>query len=356
MGVAAFLLMRAGALGGEPSGTIMHDPLNNPFMTWTGEVWTDCGVGDRWATIIYVFGRYVGLLLLPFPLTHDYYPFHITLQSFSSPWVWLSLLLGIGILAGSVRSFMTRAVAGYGALFFLVALSITSNIIFPVGTFMAERFLFMPSVGAILALVALGYSRPPMVRMMPWIVAGVAILFSIMTVIRNTAWKDNRTLFMTDIVHSSNSAKLQNDLGTLLLDEAMKMTDPVQQQAQLQEALPHLRRAVELHPTYYDAMLAYGACAYYGKQYDVASASYRQALRLYPGDSKSAAGLFYSLQALAPDQWSKQDSAAAVRTLEEAYRLQPDTTTAARLSEYYRAMGLSQQSMDWDDKAHGDIR
>lgn len=356
MGVAAFLLMRAGALGGEPSGTVMHDPLNNPFLTWTGEGWTACTAGERWATIVYVLGRYVGLVFFPFPLTHDYYPFHITLQSFSAPAVWASLALLVGILALALRSLKTRALMGYGAWFFLISISMTSNILFPVGTYMAERFLFMPSLGILFGVIAWAISLSTFRSAVPWIVLGITIVFSILTLMRTPAWKDNRTLFATDIAISANSAKLQNDYGTLLLDDALKMSDPSQQKAQLQEALPHLRRAIELHPTYYDAMLAYGACAYYVQQYAIAAASYRQALRLYPGDAKSTTGLVYSLQALAPDQWSRQDSTGAVQSLEEAYQLQPDTAIAARLADYYRAMGLSQQGMEWDDKAHGELR
>jgi tetratricopeptide (TPR) repeat protein len=124
----------------------------------------------------------------------------------------------------------------------------------------------------------------------------------------------------------------------------------------LDEALPHLRRAIELHPTYYDAMLAFGACAYYVQEYQTSVNAYRSALQLYPADAKSGTGLAYALQALGGAQWDQQDTARAVETLKEAYQLRPDTATARQLSGYYRTMGQSEKSMEWLNKAHGVVR
>ena len=356
IGVGVFLMMRESALGGQAGGTIMHDPLNNPFMVWNGQQWEACAPVAKWATIIYTCGRCVALLVVPYPLTHDYYPFHILLQSFSQPWVWVSLI--ILLLAGgyALWSLNKRHACGFGIIVFLLTWMVTSNIFFPVGTFMAERFLFLPSLGFILTISIL---VTPIAIKRQWIFGVlllIGVLFSMLTIRRNPAWKDNETLMMTDIQRSTNSARLQNALGTHLLEKARSATDARQQQEGLHQALPHLRKAIELHPTYYDALLAYGACTFYVSQFDTSVASYRRASNIYPGDPSARVGLVYALRAYGEDQWTKKDTSGAVQSLEEAWTLQPDSLTAVRLSGYYLAMGQSDKSRQWRDQSHGKTR
>ena len=59
------------------------DPLNNPFLVWNGSAWLPCSMPERLATILYILGRQLCLLVWPHPLTHDYY--HLQLQSLGSP-------------------------------------------------------------------------------------------------------------------------------------------------------------------------------------------------------------------------------------------------------------------------------
>lgn len=358
LGASVFLMLRASALGGLDAGTMMNDPLNNPFLQWNGQAWVPCSVVVKIATILYTFWKYAWLVIIPFPLTHDYYPFHITLQAISSPGALGGLVLLIGMLIPVGISLKKRTIEGYGLLFFLLPLGLTANVLFPIGTFMAERFLFLPSLGLIMSLVLFGQKTPGADKSkLLFVLAGIVVLvFSMMTVMRNRAWKDNETLLSTDIQYSPNSAKLQNDLGTIILDKALKENDPAIRKSLLQEALPHLQKANELHPTYYDAMLAYGACAYYAEQYPLSVDAYRRASQLYAGDAKSNMGLVYALQALGKDQWVKGDTTVAFSALREAWAIQPDTAIARQLSTYYEAVGETELSKGWIARVRQGIR
>ena len=351
-GGLVFLLIRHAVIGSQPTGLVMHDPLNNPFLEWTGNAWILCSSATKAATIIYTFGRSVSLLIFPYPLTHDYYPFHIQLQSFSGPLVWVSFIVLLLMMGFGLWSILNMRKAGYGLLFFLITVSITSNVFFPVGVFMAERFLFLPSLGVLLALVVYGFqlAGPNKQRPVLFVLGGVTVLFSILTLLRNPAWKDNETLLRTDIVHSPNSAKCQNDLGTNILDNALKKTDATERSTLLAEAYPHLVRATTLQPTYYDAYLASGACAYYLQQYDRSVDAYRTALKLYPEDAKSRTGLLFALQAYGRDQWSKHDTLVSLAALTEAWNMQPDTAVAADLSRYYEFLGQPDKAREWREK------
>ena len=49
----------------------------------------------------------------------------------------------------------------------------------------------------------------------------MALVYSVRTVLRNPVWKDNYTLFTTDIEYSPNSAKLRNACGGELLTQSL---------------------------------------------------------------------------------------------------------------------------------------
>jgi hypothetical protein len=354
-GIAMFLMLRENALGGQIAGSVMHDPMNNPFLEWNGDAWVACSLPVKVATLLYVFWRSIGLLIAPFTLTHDYYPFHISLQPLLSPEVLGGLIVLLGLLFLIIRSFRDRKPEGYGILFFLGTFSLTANIFFPVGTFMAERFLFLPSLGFILAFVwligSIGKQKWVMMSMVV-----LSVLFSVRTVVRNTAWKDNETLLRTDARYSPNSAKVQNDLGTILLDNALKVDDAVRRKQMLEEALPHLKKAIDLHSTYYDALLAYGACTYYLGQFEQSVKGYRTAAQLYPGDGNAKTGLVYALQAHGRALWAEGDSITSLNTLSDAWDMQPDSAIAMQLAAYYMAMGQAGKSLQWTAKAKNGTR
>ena len=350
-----FLLLRYLVLGVQPAGLMMHDPLNNPFLEWNGNVWIACSPAVKAATILYTFGLSLRLMVIPYPLTHDYYPFHIQLQSFSNTFVLFSLLIMLSMIAYATWSMLRKKKAGFGIIFFLVPISITSNLFFPIGAFLAERFLYLPSLGLLMAFVFWGSSLAGKKNSgsVNYLIASILIVFSFMTVMRNSAWKDNATLIRTDIEFSPNSAKGQNDLGTIFLEEALKTQDSIQQKVLFLEAYPHLLRALELHPTYFDAYLATGACAYYLEQYDQSVSTYRRAITLYPDQEKPKIGIHYALQAYGHDQWARHDTIASLAALIEAWNMKQDTAIASALARYYLELGQLDKTREWRKKAFG---
>ena len=293
----AFLVLRFAIVGldtGEPPMELM----NNPFLKIVNGQYVPFSGSERLATVLFTLLLYFKLMFVPYPLTHDYYPQHIELHTFGDPAVMLSLLLHLGMLAYGIYSVRRRSVVGYGLLFYLIALSIVSNIVFPIGTFMAERFLFVPSVGLCLAVAWAVFSQgkisvddtrkgapaiPANWQLRLGIVGAVAVLFALHTVTRNPVWKDNHTLFTTDVATSPNSAKLRNAAGGTTIERALTIEDAVEQDKTLRTAIGHLQQAILIHPNYKNAHLLMGNAELYLDQYDNAIASYEQALRIDPG-------------------------------------------------------------------------
>jgi tetratricopeptide (TPR) repeat protein len=238
----------------------------------------------------------------------------------------------------------------------MITLSITANIFVPVGTFMAERFLFMPSLGfcmIIAALIVPAMQRGKTLRISGIsVVAALAAIWSVITLLRTPAWESEERLLKTDIVTSPNSAKLRNLLGTALLTKALNTSDPTERLALLQQAETHLGKAVEMHPTNFDAFLAYGACVFYLQKYDLAILSYRGAVHINPNEPKAKLGLAYALR-FGGDYYAQagSNSAKSVECLSESWQLNPDTATATHLAQQYLLMGQSRDAVMWMKQA-----
>lgn len=302
VGAIVFLIIRGQVLGGNFGGEVSMELMNNPFLKIENGRWVELAFGEKMATIVYTLGKYVQLLIFPHPLTHDYYPRHIDIMTWGNWQVILSTLLYLGMGILGLIGLLKKRLWSYGILYYLITLSVVSNVVFPIGTNMSERFLFMPSVGFCLGIVALILplqarlfgSQPKLnasrggealgKKLNSVLVIGgfVLLLLSAKTIHRNFAWKSNFTLFTTDVEVSKNSAKLRNSVGGDLTAEAIKVKDAAKRTAMLQEAIGHLKEAIKIHPTYKNAYLLLGNAHNYLKQYDQAIAYYDQALRLDP--------------------------------------------------------------------------
>ena len=282
-----FLMIRGNILGwdlGEPSRELM----NNPYLKVEGNRYVDFTTAEKSATITYTLGKYLQLFIFPHPLTHDYYPRAVEIMSWSNIKVILSLFLYLLIGFLGIRSLLKKDLIGFGLLFFLGTLSIVSNVVFPVGTNMSERFMFMPSVGlcfiASLLLYRLFEKKPNTAMMMAGVLVLPILLFAYKTIDRNSAWKDNFTLFTTDIEYSPRSAKLQNSVGAELSKASQAESNPDKQKEMLNRAIEHFNAAIAIHPNMENAYLQLGNAYSYLKDPQKAISFYDKVLSLDTND------------------------------------------------------------------------
>jgi tetratricopeptide (TPR) repeat protein len=258
--------------------------LNNPYVLAT--------MGEKYATITNTLGRYLLLLVFPYPLSHDYYFSQIPIINWSSISAIIPLLINAGLIVYAIKGFKTKDPIAFCILFYFASLSIVSNMVVNVGTTMSERFLFMPSVGfcivvaILLSKLNLYISKSAVFRLsspvlIPFFL--VLILFSVKTIARNPVWKDDLTLFGTDVHTSTNSAKLNNAYGGELVTKSEFVKDAEEKKRMLTEAVRVLSHAVELYPNYLNAWLLLGN-AHYGLSNDVKEAEpyYQNALKINP--------------------------------------------------------------------------
>lgn len=281
-----FMLIRTSILGfdlGAPSNELMNNPflklVNNGYVPFSGAEWL--------ATIMVTLGRYLQLLVFPHPLTHDYYPRHIDIMNVGDWQFIVSVLLYIGLGIFALVRLPKKDPISFSIIYFLATLSIVSNLFFPVGTNMAERLLFMPSVGFSLAVGILLWraikKNKVFLNQWPVLILGlVSLLMVFKTISRNTVWKDNYTLFLTDVKTSANSAKLRNASGGELVFQSTQEKNENKRINMLKQAEEHLREAIRIHPLYREAYHILGNCLNYQKRYDESVSSYLKALEIDP--------------------------------------------------------------------------
>lgn len=344
----AFLVIRGEVIGWDFGGT-PRELLNNPFLKIENNRYVDFDPSEKYATITYTLGHYIKLLFIPHPLTHDYYPRHIDIMTWADWRVILSLIVHIALIVLAVYGWRKRQLYSYGILFYFITVSVVSNIVFPVGTNMSERFMYMPSLGwaiavsGILCAVFRGRQR------LLFAVAGIiALLFAVKTITRNTVWKSNYTLFTTDIQTSKNSAKLLASVGGELLATMDNENEGPARDATVQRALQYLSRAVEIHPNYKLGYLIKGNAHYYLEQWDYAIACYERVLRLDPDNTEATKNLGIAYRDAGRYFGEKEgDLQKSIEYLSRAYRLLPNNyETVHTLGVAYGLNGQSEKAVE----------
>jgi hypothetical protein len=134
---------------------------------------------------------------------------------------WLALAVSAGILAAAIGRYRRDKAMFWAAGMFAIALLPVSNLVLLIGATMAERFLYLPSVGFAIAVAALLYRLRARIPVQAVAMALVAVL-AVRTFARNTDWRDNLTLARADVPNAPRSARLHEMLAASLYEQ-----DPV---------------------------------------------------------------------------------------------------------------------------------
>jgi tetratricopeptide (TPR) repeat protein len=248
----------------------------------------------KFATAVLLLGYYFKLLIIPHPLVCDW-SFHSV--PFVGPGNILFLLAGV-LHLGLFGTAIYRLVKfkkdpwAFGILFYLVTISLFSNIPFLVGAALADRFAFFASVGTclLMALVVekifkLENADPK--ELLRWHKAYIAVLpivvvYMALTISRNSDWKDNYTLYKTDVEKSPNNTRLYYYMGAELQKKYDEAKDPATQNQIIADGLGYLRHSLEIYPDNPDSHAELGATYFRGKNYDSAVKHLARALELKP--------------------------------------------------------------------------
>ncbi len=158
----------------------------------------DLGLKDRTLVMLPFVLQYARLLLVPAKLSTDYSPdFVMAVPSLTAGGVLGAGLLALAALAGW-RSRRSAPVVPFALAWIGGTLFIISNILVPTGVLLAERTLYLASVGAALLfgwVWRIGSARAPKLATAGF--AALALAGAARTVTRNPVWRSNDTILPT---------------------------------------------------------------------------------------------------------------------------------------------------------------
>lgn len=199
---------------GEFSGDVPHPTLE------------DLGPGQRIVGMLGLVPEVMRLLLVPGRLSADYGPSHTLFLTGFGVEAAQGLLILLLIALVTVASWRRAPAVAFGVLWAAVTYAPVSNVVFPSGILIAERTLLSPSLGVVLAVVALvewgwraGKLEPRAMRL----VAGAAAVLLVAGIARSAdrqrVWRSNDTIFRQMVEDAPLSARAHHAWGGHLFEQ-----------------------------------------------------------------------------------------------------------------------------------------
>ena len=319
---------------------------DNPLMSagfWTARV-----------TAVKVIGKYLWLFVWPARLSADYSYNAVPVFGWqAADWedakalIALALCLGAAVLA--IRWYRSRKPLFFFIVFFFVALAPMSNLVVLIGSIMAERFVYLPSIGLAGCVVAAVCALGRKISRTAWMALGfLCLALAARTYARNFDWLDDVSLWTSGVDVCPESAKTHNNLGGALAKLPGRLPDAIVEYqvslriepdyseahfnlgnalsrlpGRLPDAIAEYQAALRIDPEYAAAHNNLGfALVNSGRRLPEAIAEYRAALRLDPDLAEAHDNLGLALANLS-GHWQE-----AIAEYQAALRLDPEYAEA----------------------------
>jgi cytochrome c-type biogenesis protein CcmH/NrfG len=255
--VAAIYILARIALIGLKNNQVA-EVMDNPYVL--------ASVSQKFATITFVFFKYLQLLFWPHPLSYDYSYNQIAYKNFGDPAVIASIIILAGMIVYAFIAIRKKDIIGWCIIFYLGSIFIVSNVLFNIGAPMAERFLFQASVPFVIFVVEI--IRRLFIRLKleqsQVTVAAVAMLLPILllsgyaTVARNQDWKSDQVLFLHDVKISSSSARANTYAGVALIRLSDQSQDAAEKKSYAKQSLDYFKKSLAVKNDYITTLLNMG--------------------------------------------------------------------------------------------------
>ena len=173
---------------------VFHD---RPFVI-PSRTFNYASTAERLLTVATVVPHYVRLLVVPIELSASYEPAVISLSTTLTVAGALGIAITLGFTGLIVLAWRRSRVLAFALLWIPVTLAPVANVFFASGVTLAERNLYVPSVGVCIAAGWLaqnaGLGRPTMAMALA---SSVALGFGVRSWMRTPAWRDDATYVMT---------------------------------------------------------------------------------------------------------------------------------------------------------------
>lgn len=208
----------------------------------------------RCMTYCYIAWINIKLLLLPVYLSYDWsygtIPLITSWFDFRNLATLLLLITFTYAILSTLRKSIDKLVLSteaLGLMLLIVPYIPCSNLLFPVGFVVAERTLYIPSIGFIILVVSLSqhsiYTNLKVRKLAKGILLVLVIFYSVKTIQRNEDWRSKKNLFLSGLKTFPHNAKVRYNWANYLRDTE-----------RYDEAVYEYEETLKLYPTYPGAL------------------------------------------------------------------------------------------------------
>jgi hypothetical protein len=271
----AFYWVRTQVLSGSLLGTFVVETLVGLSM------------GERALTMLAVVPEWLRLMLWPAHLRADYSPGELVAHTAWGPMQTLGLVILAVLGAMLIAAWRRAPVIAFGLAWCAIGIFPVHNVLVPTGIVLAERTLFLPSIGVMLVLGGLGALL--LERASAATRVGLASVTGILLVLgayrsttRHPVWSDQFNLwYQTATVDAPRSFRAHEALAEAYFQIEMERMAEVEYRLAIRYAPKQLTRP---SMSYAHRLRSRGFCY-------PAAALYRKALEVYPSFLAAQAGL-----------------------------------------------------------------
>jgi len=315
--------------------------IENPLFS-EANFWLHFGTGL--ASLLF----YLRILLYPSPLVY-YYGFNmITVSNLANIWVILSLFIHIAFFVYAIRSFREKRLLSFAIVWYIVSISVYSNILFPMPGIVGERYVFIASLGFCIAIMififkifgvdpkSLTIEIDSRLKILALVIL-ILIPYSVLTIARNRDWRSVAALYQNDINSLMNSAKANIDYAGYLAnivyqDENYQKTGVVEK-VKYQKIVNHYLRALAIYPDNCQANYDLGTTyLLMGKNWDSAAWYLRKSVTL--DSTLKPAWVNLGIACREQNKYTE-----AIECFEYAMKVDPDVGTCIQLNKLYLLTG-----------------
>lgn len=228
------------------------------------------GMPGRIAVMLPLVPHYVRLLFFPLHLSPEYSPDFVPASTAFSAAAAGGLLVVAAAAALAVLAYRHAVATAFGLIWIGATVFIVSNILVPTGVLIAERTLYLPSVGAALLAgwaIAAVWSRAPRAALA--VLAFVVAAGAVRTATRNPIWRNNEAVFRQILVDAPTSFRAPWTRAMLMAEAGDSAG-----------AEHELRRAIQQFPTWPPVWRDLGRLQFLRRNYRASAQSYWAAWRI----------------------------------------------------------------------------
>ena len=214
--------------------------------------------------------NYARLLVLPFDLHTSY---GLGLFRFSDPAAISGVLITAGLLIWAFRKRHAKAPVFFSVCWFFIALLPQSNL-YPINAFMAEHWLYLPSVGFFLVVAwfpASLYRRKSSKTFSLVLMAALLAFYVFLTRRQNEYWREPLAFYARTLKYAPDDYGEHVNLGLTYAG-----------MGEMEKARSSFEKALALNPKYADAHYNLGKLQYERGEKEKAIASFRKTTELNP--------------------------------------------------------------------------